>query len=141
MKMNQSHSFLIQDWKRVAFGIGAGILVILAATGGFAWLISREIISREHMEIASAVVLVTGSLVGAFVTGGGDGRPARCVAAGMGIILLLLMINLMFFDGNIRRMIPGAVLVAGSVIAASIMGGNHKGRRRGNYRYPKYSNR
>ena len=54
MNKGKDYEFPIREWKRVLLGVVVGTLTILAATGGFAWLASREIMDRQHFDLASA---------------------------------------------------------------------------------------
>ena len=129
------------EWKRVAFGIAVGILTMLAVAGAFAWLVHSEVIGREHLGLASAIVLAMGSLLGAVSAGGGEGRLLRCATVGGGIILFLLVLNLLLFDGALGGLLPGALVIVGSTAAAALITGNRSRKVGRKYRYRKYSNR
>lgn len=141
MKNRRNHGFPVQDWKKAVVGIGIGMLTVIFATGGFAWLADHEIMKREHMGFASAAVLALSGFLGAFSVGRGEGRLLRCAAAGAGMILILLIINLLFFDGNVGGLLYGSLLVGGGVGAAALLGGETRGRGRAKHQYRKYRNR
>lgn len=139
--MKKNFDFPIRDGRRVLLGVGVGLVVMLATAGGIAWLVYRGMLGREHLSIASAVILVLGSLLGALSTGRGEGRLVRCFVVGVGIVLALLLMNLLLFDGNLRGLLPGLLVIAGGAGAAALLGGGSSSRRHRKYRYPKYANR
>lgn len=139
--MKKRYSSLPAGWKRVAFGIGVGVLAVLVMTGGFAWLIEREALDRERMGLCSAATLIFGTLAGALSVGRGEGSAARCTGVGVGMVLMLLLLDLLFFDGRLNGLLPGILVIAGSCAAAMLLHLGGSGGKRVKYRGTKYWNR
>lgn len=138
--MKKRYSSLPAGWKRVAFGVGVGMLTILAVTGGFAWLIGKELLDREQMGLCAAAVLILGTLMGTLSVGRGEGSGARCAGVGVGLALMLLFLDLLFFDGGLKGLAPGALVIAGTCGAVVLLGIGNRGGRRVKYRGTKYRN-
>lgn len=139
--MKWTGGFQIGDWRRIAFGIGVGLVVMLAVTGGFAWMMSAQVLGREHEGLASAGTLIISAFLGALCSGRGEGQIVRSAAVGAGMILVMLLLNLLLFDGSLSGVIPSAVVTIGASAAAGLIGGVPGNRRSGKYRYSKYRNR
>lgn len=116
----------------------AGFLMILASAAGFAWLVNRELLGMEHLDLTSAAALLCGGLLAGFSCGRGEGRWIRAGIAGAEMILILLAVNLIGFDGSLPGLLPCVTLVLGSVAAAALVMGERKGRKRRNYQIKKY---
>lgn len=125
--------------KRAGFAAAAGFLALLAAAGGLAWLILRGSIGEEHLGLASAAALIAGGLTAGLSAGGGEGRLVRCGAAAGGLVLVLLALNLLLFDGSLFGLLPGVLIIAGSVGAGGLLGGG--GSRGGRRKYRRRSRR
>lgn len=139
--MKKRYSSLPAGWSRVAFGIGVGMLAILTMTGGFAWLIRAELLDREGGGLYAVAILIAATLLGALSTGRGEGNAMRCAGVGIGLTLALLFLDLLFFDGGLKGLLPGILVIGGTCAAALLLRmGNHRGQRI-QYRRPKYRNR
>lgn len=125
------------DLRGVGLGIGVGLVGMLALTGGFAWLVSNEIVGREQLYLAAAGILLIGSLLGALCCGRGEGRWIRCAIMALGLALGLLALNLTFFDGSLAGLIPGVPVVAAGAAVGALATGSKKGRTK----YRKYRHR
>lgn len=141
MKNRYAGGFPVLGWKRALFGLTVGLIVIVSAAGAGAWLINREILGRENMDVAAAVILVLGGLLGGLSAGRGEGRLGRCAMVAIGLILVLLFLNLLLFEGNLSGLLPGALAVLGSTGASMLIGGEKRSRNRRTRSYRKYRNR
>lgn len=141
MKGNYGGGIPVVGWKKAVFGLAIGLLAIMVMTGSFAWFVDREMMGREHMSLASAVVLALSGLLGGLCCGRGEGRLGRCVIVGAGLILMLLLLNLLLFDGHLSGLLPGSLVIFGSVAASMLIGGQKRSRSRRSYSYKKYRNR
>lgn len=125
---------------RILLGIGVGFLVMIAGAAGFAWLIEKEMLAREHMGIMATGLLAAGGFLGGLCAGRGEGRLARAAAVGAGLVMVLLLLNLVLFGGSWSGVIPGLIAVLGSASAASLIGAGDR-KKWGRRRYGKYANR
>lgn len=131
------------DWKRICFGIGLGVLTMIVGAGLIAWLENRQMLDQEHLSFASVAMLVIGGLTGGAGAGRGEGRFVRCAVTAGGIVLILLLLNLICFDGQLGGLLPGILVIGGSSEAFALLTGGAKGRRTKYkpYKPHKYRNR
>lgn len=139
--MKKERRYDRMGWSPAVFGMGVGLVSVPVLTGGFAWMIHREILGMEHMDLAAAAVLVVGGVLCGCFSGGGEGRLLRSCAAAGGLILALLVICLGAYDGSLRGLLPGGGAVLGGAAAAALVRGRGVGRRSPARRYGKYRNR
>lgn len=116
------------DWKRIGFGAGTGILVLLAVTGATAALLSREILDMGWMGYGAAMALVASAFAGAMAAG----KPMDSALAVLGEWVVLLALNAILFDGKMEGI--GVVLLAlgGGCGAALLL--KQRGKTRKKYR-------
>jgi len=127
-----------QELRIGAFAGAVGFVAVLVTTAVFAWLIHREILGLEHLDLTSAAALIMGGLLAGFSCGRGEGRWIRAGIAGAGLILVMLAVNLICFGGSLSGVLPGCALLLGSVTAAALVMGDKKGRKRRKYQIKKY---
>lgn len=108
--------------KRGMISAMIGILVILAATGLFGWMIRNEVLDIKHMDLMAAGVLILGSGAAAMCCGKGEGRIGRTAAAEIALVLILGMMNLLLYDGILNRLLPCVLLIAGTAGAVLLTG-------------------
>lgn len=127
-----------KEIKTGAFAGSVGVLTVLAVSAFFAWLISREILGFAYLDYAAAGALLSGGFLGGLTCGRGEGRWIRAGMAVGWMILILLAVNQIGFEGSLPGLIPCIVLVLGSVAAAVLAMGDKKGRKRRSYQIKKY---
>ena len=106
------------DIKRAMFASVLGLLMLLCLTGLFAWMIQNEILDISRMDLAAAGILIAASGMTALAAGRGEGRIRRTAMAEGGLVLILGVVNLLLFDGDLGGMIPCVLLIAGTAAAA-----------------------
>lgn len=100
--------------KRILLASGMGLLLILAGTGAFAWLILQRVIDITHLDLMAAAVLIFGSGGTALLSGAGEGSGKRTLLSEGVLVLLLLGLNLVLFDGSLTGVLPCVVLMGGT---------------------------
>lgn len=86
----------------VVIGVGISVVVALAIAAGVAGLVLNERLAEESMQIAALGILFlsgfTGSVIATKLIGG---MPAiACGAVNLVLFLVLVGINMLFFDGQ-----------------------------------------
>lgn len=120
----------LPQWRRVGLGAGAGMLAVLAAAGGLAALMEREVMPLEWMNYGAVIILVAASFLGAALAG----EWVNALCAGGVIWLCLLVINAIVFEGAMAGAGPVLLAVMAGCGAAILLGlrgqGRHNARRR-----------
>ena len=120
-----------QNIKGAMLAAAGGMLVILAMTGIFSWMILKQILDLAHIDLMAAAVLITGSGTAAYSCGRGEGRIKRILGAELGIVISLAVLNLALFDGEISGLLPGVFLISGTAGAVMLTRlGKHSGQNR-----------
>lgn len=113
----------------IGSGLSVGMTVLMAMV--LAWMMERELIRENSIGIASAVILIGSSAVGALVASGKikHRRLLACMTAGAVYYLTLLCFTALFFGGQYQGMGITALTVCGGSAAAALL--CLKGERRG----------
>ena len=126
------------DWKAVLMGTVGGLLAVVTVSAVFAGLISGEILGIEYLNVGSATALILGGAVAGIRGGRGADRWGQGVITGLGLLLLLLLINLIGFGGKLDGVLPCGLLVMGSAGGSCLVMGGKKRRKRRKYQIKKY---
>jgi len=125
-------------WKGIALGTLASFLVVVASTALFAWLMGKEILGMEYLNISAAMALILGGITAGLSGGRGAERWMRSGLSGAGLLMLLLVVNLIGYDGSLPGILPCCVLVLGSDVGTVLTLGGRKREKRRNYQIKKY---
>ena len=127
------------DWLKAALlAAGIGFLTVIVGAAAFAWLMNREILALEHLDLCSAASLVMGGIAVGLMAGRGEERWLRTLTGAAGVVLLLLLVNLIGFGGDLRGILPVGALVTGAALAGNLaLGSDNRGKRR-KYQIKKY---
>lgn len=125
-------------WKGTALGAAAGFLAVVISAAVFAWLVGKEILGMEYLNICAAVGLILGGITAGVNGGRGADRWVRAGLSGACLLLLLLTVNLVGFDGSLSGIVPCCVLVMGSAAGTSLVMGGRKREKRRKYQIKKY---
>ena len=117
--------------------MGAFLAVVITAAM-FAWLIGREILGMEYLNVSAAVALIMGGVAAALSGGRGADRWVRTLFAALGLLLLLLAVNLLGYEGSLKGVIPCVLLVLGSGAGTSLVLGGRQREKRRKYQIKKY---
>lgn len=117
-----------------ATGSGAltSFLILMVMTGILAMLVNREILPQDAIRYGVLGILLVSSFAGGMVAKGKGSayRFLLCASSALGFFLILLGIQLLFFDGIFAGMAQKALLIlAGS--GAAGLAGSRRSRSRG----------
>lgn len=112
-----------KEIRRGLIGAALGILASLSAAGTFAWMLLRQLLDMEHMDMMAAGILILGSGAAALFCGAGEGRGRRALIAEGGLIVFLGLLNLALFDGALEGVVPCLLLIGGTAGAVLLLTG------------------
>ena len=118
-----------------AAGAGGSVLASLALCALAAKLLSLEVTSDSSVDMMVVGIVILASAIGSLTASCvcTNRRLPVCIATGMVYYLLLIVCNIMLFDGAFHALGGTAIAVLGGSGAVALMG--LKGERRGGYRH------
>ena len=125
-------------WKGIGLGSLAAFLTVVISAAVFAWMVGKEMLGMEYLNVCAAAALILGGTIAGLSGGRGADRWVRACLAGAGLLLLLLTVNLIGYDGSLGGIAPCSVLVMGSAAAMALISGGRKREKRRKYQIKKY---
>lgn len=126
----------------LAVGAGESMILTVLLSGLLAYLMSKETIAENSVNVCGAAILVLSAGIGALLAFKkiGHHRLAVCLASGGVYYLLLIACTALFFSGEYQAMGVTALAVLGGSGAAALLG-LRSGKKGYGPRYSKYHNR
>jgi len=119
---------LFCETKRILFGIGIGLICVISVCALGAWLLETGILSEAYEDIMAALSLLLAGFISAISVGKGEGQLIRVISSGIGLILLMMLINLIGFGGRLNGLVPSLIVVSGGCVSAMLTGRKKKKR-------------
>ena len=113
-------------------GIAVALSCTVICTAIFAWLTNSEIIKENHLDYCVVITVLISAFVGAWIAV----RKAKqnslliCAMAGASYYVLLLMINISFYEGQFAGMLETGLLALGGSVCVFLCG--FRGKRKPN---------
>lgn len=120
--------------KKAMFAGFVGLLTALCAAGGFAWMMHQEILNICHMNLAAAGCLILGGGAAGLLCARGEGRIKTAAVGELVLILMLGMINLALFEGELQGAVPCVLLLAGTGAGVVLAFSGKRSTAHGKYR-------
>ncbi len=120
MKQEVNPGWMKIQWKRVLFGGVVSTISTMALVGGFAGMLSHEIIGMDWMPYLAVAVILLSSMIGAGAAGN-RGMIVNQVASGFVYWVILLTINALAFGGDLGGLIPTLAAIMGGCAAAVLL--------------------
>ncbi len=136
--MDKKSAWMILQWKPICFGVCVSIIATMVLTGAFAGLVSKQLLEENSLSYIALGIVMVSSFTGAGIAGKGGGGVNQ-LAVSMLYWVVLLAINAVLYDGNLKGMLPTLAAIIGGGGAAIII--LRKGSNYTKHRYRKYRHR
>lgn len=121
-------------------GITAALGVTVICIAIFAWLTNSEIIKENHLDYCVMITVLISAFVGSWIAVRKVKQNSllTCAIAGASYYVLLLMINILFYEGQFAGMIETGLLALGGSMCVFLCGFREK-RKPNSHKRVRYS--
>lgn len=116
-------------WRSVLLGTGMGTLILVCGTAAGAAMMAGGVVDVAHMGLLAAGILVLAAVLGGMTALLGQGSGMDAALAGLGELVVLMVLNLALCDGKMEGIGVTILVLAGGCGAAALLrvgGGRRK---------------
>ena len=120
----------------IAWGASISMGWTWIMAGILGWLVHRELIAQDAIGYGSMAILLSGSMLGAYIGWKKVMRKRFATALCVGVMYLTLLLGMtaLFFGGQYQGVGVTALLVIGGSLLTVLMDAGHKTKQRSRYR-------